>query len=418
MPYADLTGWVPPQELSGMQSSTVQATPELLASLGIPTGGNFNAADWEWNPETRKLVNKYGQGSYDYSWEALGGNPDLGTNVVLPYGYTGGNQGYGAPSGTNIGNTLAGFGDTYHFDPGENPYFGFGDGRDTFFSADPNAIDQYQHDANTRVTQGALQVGALVGGTALGSSLSGGGAGTSATTFPYASGGPVTATPLAAAGGSIIPAAGASGGMAGATGALTGAGGGFLNNWLPTIAGGVNSLLGAATANRAADAEIAAGDRAIAEQARQYDTTRQDFMPWMNAGRDALGRLQNPGASFTASPDYEFVRGEGTRGIENRFAARGGARSGNALRALAEFNSGLASQDFGNWWNRQAGLAGVGQAATGTVANAGTNAANNTSNALIGQGVSRSSGIWNRNAALGQGLNDAVSNWLYRRRSA
>jgi hypothetical protein len=241
------TGWVPDQLLSGLSGSTQQATPELLASLGIPTGGNFNAADWNWNPDTRQLVNKYGQGSYDYSWNALGGDPSLGTDVVLPYGYTGGNQGYGDPSGTNVGNTYAGFGDTYHFDPGQNPYFGFGDGRDMFFSADPNAIDQYQHDAQTRVNQGILTTAALVGG---GAALSGLGAGAGSGTATVSASNTAAGVAAGAGSGSLIPAAGVAGGMAGAPAvagagtAAAGLGGLGLGGWLTLGSLGAQALQG------------------------------------------------------------------------------------------------------------------------------------------------------------------------------
>ena len=116
------------------------------------------------------------------------------------------------------------------------------------------------------------------------------------------------------------------------------------------------------------------------------------MMPWIEAGRGALGRLQDPNA-FTASPSYNFVRGEGMRGIENSFAARGGAASGNALRAMSEFNAGLASQEHNNWWNQQAGLAGVGQTTAQNLGTFGANAANNAGNLMQNQANARASGI-------------------------
>lgn len=169
--------------------------------------------------------------------------------------------------------------------------------------------------------------------------------------------------------------------------------------------------------NRAAQQQTQAADQANAESARQYDQTRADFEPWRVEGQNALARLGNAStgdtSGFTQSPDYNFVRSEGTRGIERTAAARGGAFSGNALRALAEFNSGLASQEYGNWWNRQAGLAGVGQAATGSVANAGTvNSQNQQQNALYA-GSARASGIENQANIIGQGVNGLAGLWGY-----
>ena len=48
---------------------------------------------------------------------------------------------------------------------------------------------------------------------------------------------------------------------------------------------------------------------------------------------------------FYDSPDYQFRLNEGQRDIGNSFAARGGAASGNALRALTQFNQNLAASE-------------------------------------------------------------------------
>jgi len=221
--------------------------------------------------------------------------------------------------------------------------------------------------------------------------------------------------------GAPAAATGAAGGAAGvpwASGfgsAGAAAGGNWLDRYLPYINQGAQTLIGAYGANQAADAESDALQGAIDEQRRQYDQNRQDLMPWMQAGQGALGNLQNPQASFAASPGYEWARNEGQRDIGNSFAARGGAASGNALKALTDYNTGLAQQDYGNWWNQQSNLAGLGQTATTNVGQFGQNAAGNIGNAMAGQGLSRSSGIANRYGAIGQGLNDSLS-WLYRRR--
>lgn len=186
--------------------------------------------------------------------------------------------------------------------------------------------------------------------------------------------------------------------------------------WVATAIVG-SALIGAYSADKAADKSKAGYDAASLEQSRQYDQTREDFAPWREAGQNALGRLTNAStgdlSEFQASPGYEFVRSEGQRDIGNSFAARGGAASGNALRALAQYNQGLASNEFGNWWNRQAGLAGVGQAATQSTANAGANAAANIGNNLIGAGNARASGVMGVNNAIQNGLGNAL--YLYGR---
>lgn len=121
-------------------------------------------------------------------------------------------------------------------------------------------------------------------------------------------------------------------------------------------------------------------------------------------------------SAFFASPDYEFRRSEGQRDIGNSFAARGGAASGNALRALAQYNSNLAAGEFGNYFNRQGALAGIGQTATNTGAAYGAQTAANVGNLLGQQGNARASGILGQNAALMSGVGGAVDAWSNRRR--
>lgn len=133
------------------------------------------------------------------------------------------------------------------------------------------------------------------------------------------------------------------------------------------------------------------------------------------SGATAPGAPQPTGLDvFFASPDYEFRRGEGMRGIENSFAARGGAASGNALRALNEFNSNLASSEFGNFFNRQAALAGIGQAATSQGVGAASSTGKNVSSLLQDRGDSRASGIADMTNALTGGIGDLLSYYGYR----
>lgn len=108
---------------------------------------------------------------------------------------------------------------------------------------------------------------------------------------------------------------------------------------------------------------------------------------------------------FFTSPGYQFRRDEGTRGIESSFAAGGGARSGNALAALAEFNSGLASQEFGQYFNQLSALSGAGQTATNQTAAYGADHAANAGRNALYAGESRASGIVGQANAIGQGIN-------------
>lgn len=169
---------------------------------------------------------------------------------------------------------------------------------------------------------------------------------------------------------------------------------------------------GAVASNKASKAQKQGVYASLDEQRRQFDTTQANQAPWLEAGRNALNQLSNPQANFMASPDYAFRRDEGMRGIERTAAARGGAASGNALKALSEFNSNLASGEFTNWWNRQAGLAGVGQTSANALAGYGAQAAGNMGNSLMAAGDARASGVLGTANSLAGGINSGIRNYL------
>lgn len=87
--------------------------------------------------------------------------------------------------------------------------------------------------------------------------------------------------------------------------------------------------------------------------------------PWRNAGAAALPIVQQQvGTSFQESPGYQWQLDQTQRATDRGAAAAGLYGSGARAQALQRNAAGLAAQDYGNWYNRLAGLAGVGQAAT------------------------------------------------------
>lgn len=131
---------------------------------------------------------------------------------------------------------------------------------------------------------------------------------------------------------------------------------------------------------------------------------KQGIAGGTGGGSDTPGVPAPDYSNFFMSPDYNFRRTEGTRGIERSAAAGGLLGSGNALAALADYNSNLAAGEFGNYFNRQAALAGIGQTAVNTSTGAGINAANNTSGYLQNAADARASGIADSANAWGNAL--------------
>lgn len=69
---------------------------------------------------------------------------------------------------------------------------------------------------------------------------------------------------------------------------------------------------------------------------------------------------------ITSNPAYKFRQEEGLRGMQRTAAAKGMFGSGNLLRDLTEFSSGLAAQSYDTEVDRIMQMAGVGAGSPGT----------------------------------------------------
>lgn len=103
--------------------------------------------------------------------------------------------------------------------------------------------------------------------------------------------------------------------------------------------------------------------------------------------------------SYQADPGYQFRLAEGNKALERNLNARGKTYSPEAIKALTEYNSGMASQEYGNAYNRftndqgniynrLAGIAGIGQTATQSLAQNGQNYGNAAGELYTGMGNS------------------------------
>lgn len=90
-----------------------------------------------------------------------------------------------------------------------------------------------------------------------------------------------------------------------------------------------------------------------------YEDQKNYLNPYRDFGLQGMEALQDPLANFYASPDYEFRRSEGLKDLGNQFAAKGSG--GNAMKALADYTSNLASGEFGNWYERMFRQSEVGR---------------------------------------------------------
>jgi hypothetical protein len=104
---------------------------------------------------------------------------------------------------------------------------------------------------------------------------------------------------------------------------------------------------------------------------------------------------------FENDPGYQFRMDEGTKAIERQLAAQGKTATPEAVKALMEYNQGLASQSYqdaynrynqdqNNIYNRLAGIAGIGQQQTGQMADLGQNYATSVSNNMTNLATAQS----------------------------
>jgi hypothetical protein len=231
-------------------------------------------------------------------------------------------------------------------------------------------------------------------------------------------------------------------------------------------AGLLGSLFSSNAAQNAAQTQAQAAEQASEIQQKEFNRIFQSLAPYRRTGTEANTALQrllglasgggdvnasfltkSPFATlgapledvagsridkqFQASPSYQFELGQGAQAIQNAGAGVTGALSGNTLKALQTYGTGLAGEDFWNWYNAQnqqywqrygaltgrqnqiynmlTGLSGAGQNAAAQTGAFGQAAASQIGQNTIGAGNALAAGqIGSANALVG-GLNSIGS---------
>lgn len=124
---------------------------------------------------------------------------------------------------------------------------------------------------------------------------------------------------------------------------------------------------------------------------------------------DAGTAQQNAFASFRTDPGYQFAFDQGQKALQSSAAARGILNSGATAKALTNYGQGLADQQYGNYFARLQSLAGLGQSATGSTAQAGGQSAGQSGNALMAGGNARASAY----GGVAQAANQGIGNYLF-----
>jgi hypothetical protein len=172
-----------------------------------------------------------------------------------------------------------------------------------------------------------------------------------------------------------------------------------------------------------------AASKANAAQQAGLDQARADIGPWSATGgqantasADLLG-VNGPDAAtaamgnFQASPGYQFSLDQGLRAVDAGAAAGGMLRSGATLKAEQTFGSGLANQEFSDYYNRLFNLSKLGESAATGTAQASTNAATDQAQTDLSLGSAQTSIYGNVAKGIGNAANSYENNSLYQSRT-
>lgn len=155
-----------------------------------------------------------------------------------------------------------------------------------------------------------------------------------------------------------------------------------------------------------------------AQQSTQSQTNGQNFptgnVPGTNLPAGYLTQTFTPD-QFLNSPQYQFQMEQGGQALRNSMTPGVGALSGAALKSLENFNQGLASTYYNDYFNnfqtqqnnifnRLSNVASLGQNAAGNLGSAGTQLGTGIAQAQAGAGASLGAGYSSAASNLGQGL--------------
>lgn len=181
------------------------------------------------------------------------------------------------------------------------------------------------------------------------------------------------------------------------------------------VTGLIGAKIGADASKSAAKTQAKSAKNANKLIWDMYQQSRDDSMPWLTTGKDALGKLSDLTkdgsdymrgfnlSDFQADPGYQFRMDEGQKALERSAAANGNLNSGATLKALSRYGQDYASNEYNNaynrWnndhattWNRLSSLAGMGQTQSAQLGNWGQQTGALMGNNIIGAGNATAAG--------------------------
>ena len=180
---------------------------------------------------------------------------------------------------------------------------------------------------------------------------------------------------------------------------------------IPAAATLIGSSMSSRSASKAANREIEQQQKALDLQQRMYEEGVARQQPFLQGGTEDYNRLRSlmsggPNASqqfLQMDPGYGFRLSEGMKALDRQAAARGGLMSGGALKAAQRYGQDYASNEFGNAYQRLAGLAQIGPSSAGVLNSLGQNYAGAAGQNLMAGGQAVGQGYMNAGNARASG---------------
>jgi hypothetical protein len=154
-------------------------------------------------------------------------------------------------------------------------------------------------------------------------------------------------------------------------------------SWVAVGVGVAGIVVGGISQDRAADkaanAATKGNNAAIAEQRAAREQFQTNIAPFLDFGKTGISGLQallaNPD-SIQDSAAYQWRFDQGMQGLDRTAAARGNMFGGGHQADVVKFGQGLASQEYGDQWNRLWNIATMGQNAAVGAGSAAQQSAN------------------------------------------
>lgn len=187
--------------------------------------------------------------------------------------------------------------------------------------------------------------------------------------------------------------------------------------WVAPALDIASSLFGGHEAKKAASAQQQGSQAGLDWVKNVYNQSAGNLGGYINGGLQGLAALT--GNKYEQSPGYQFLQDEGRYAVDHSAAARGDLYSGGHSVDLERMAQGIAAQDYGNWWNREMGLAGLGAQAASNLGSIGTSTMGNVQNGYNGianaqaQGYGANAGMFGNIAGTLGGLFPATSQSSY-----